>query len=90
MTLLYILSPYFPATFDFFCSVVVDTNFEHLLFDGLLSFLLFAGALHINIKDLAKERLSIFLFATLGVLISTFLIGVSMKYIGIIFGVLGL
>jgi CPA1 family monovalent cation:H+ antiporter len=86
MTILYIFSPQIPEIFNFICTVVVDSNFEHLLFDGLLSFLLFAGALHINIRDLAKERWSIFLFATLGVVISTFMIGFSMKYIGLLVG----
>ena len=65
----------FPAFYIFFCDIVTDTDFKTLLFDGILSFLLFAGALHVNIDELAKEKKSVLLFATLGVLISTFLIG---------------
>ncbi|WP_394750827.1 cation:proton antiporter [Spongiimicrobium salis] len=65
----------FPNFYLFFCNIVRDTDFKSLLFDGILSFLLFAGALHVNIEELAKEKKSVLLFATLGVLISTFLIG---------------
>ncbi|MGK0363081.1 MAG: CPA1 family monovalent cation:H+ antiporter [Saprospiraceae bacterium] len=75
--ILYLLKPVVPDFFQLFCDIVYAADFEDLLFNGLLGFLLFAGALHINIKDLAKERWSVFLFASLGVLISTFLIGGS-------------
>jgi len=78
--LIYLLKPLFPNVFLFFCTLVLDAEFEHLLFDVLLSFLLFAGAIHINISDLKKERWSVFLFATLGTLISTALVG------GLIYG----
>ena len=85
--LLFLIRPFAPNLFQVFCDVVYEANFEHLLFDVLLSFLLFAGALHINIKDLAKERGSVFLFATLGVLISTFLIGIGTYFIANIVGI---
>ena len=65
----------FPPFYTFFCDIIVNADFKTLLLDGILSFLLFAGALHVNIATLAKEKKSIFLFATLGVLISTFIIG---------------
>lgn len=65
----------FPDFYMFFCDIVTNSDFKTLLLDGLLSFLLFAGALHVNIDELAKEKWSVLLFATLGVLISTFLVG---------------
>jgi CPA1 family monovalent cation:H+ antiporter len=65
----------FPEFYRFFCNIIVNADFKTLLLDGILSFLLFAGALHVNIGALAKEKKSIFLFATLGVLISTVLVG---------------
>lgn len=65
----------FPAFYQFFCDVIINTDFRTLLFDGILSFLLFAGAMHVNFGDLAKEKWSVFLFATFGVLISTFIVG---------------
>ncbi len=70
-----------PEFYQFFCDIVTNSDFKTLLLDGILSFLLFAGALHVNIEDLAKEKWSIILFATLGVLISTFIVG------GLTFGV---
>ncbi|MEX0290715.1 MAG: cation:proton antiporter [Flavobacteriaceae bacterium] len=66
----------FPGFYLFFCDVVVNADFRSLLLDGILSFLLFAGALHVNIEDLKQEKWSVLLFATLGVLISSFIVGV--------------
>lgn len=65
----------FPGVYNFFCQVVLDLDFSSLLLDVMLSFLLFAGALHVNIHELQKEKLTVFLFATFGVLISTFIVG---------------
>ena len=66
----------FPSLYTYFCDIVIKADFKTLLLDGLLSFLLFAGALHVNLSALAKQKKSILLFATLSVLISTFLIGI--------------
>lgn len=41
----------------------------------MLSFLLFAGAIHIDLNMLKRESVSIFTFSTIGVLISTFIVG---------------
>lgn len=57
------------------CELVTTIDFRLLLMDVMLSFLLFAGALHVNAKALSQERASVFLFATLGVLISTIIVG---------------
>ncbi|MFT5885417.1 MAG: CPA1 family monovalent cation:H+ antiporter [Arcticibacterium sp.] len=77
---LYLLKPIFPEVYIFFCDLVYDADFEHLLFDVLLSFLLFAGAIHVNLSELKKERWSVLLFATLGTLISSVVVG------GLIYG----
>lgn len=50
-------------------------DFQAVLLHIMLSFLLFAGAIHIDIKKLRSERLSIITFSTIGVIISTFVIG---------------
>jgi len=50
-------------------------DFSELLLEGMLSFMLFAGAIHLKYEDLKQEKLSILLFSTVSVLISTFLIG---------------
>jgi CPA1 family monovalent cation:H+ antiporter len=56
-------------------------DFETVLLDIMLSFLLFAGALHTNFEQLKIQRGPILMFATLGVLVSTFLVGFAMFYI---------
>jgi CPA1 family monovalent cation:H+ antiporter len=55
--------------------MVRGIDFYETLMDGMLSFLLFAGALHVNLDDLRKQKWVILLLATFGVLTSTFLVG---------------
>jgi CPA1 family monovalent cation:H+ antiporter len=50
-------------------------DFDKTLLHGMLSFLLFAGALHININDLAAWKWSIGSLAIVGTVISTFIVG---------------
>ena len=50
-------------------------DFESLLLHGMLSFLLFAGALHVGLDDLSRQKWVILLLATVGVVGSTFLVG---------------
>ncbi len=50
-------------------------DFDYALMHGMLSFLLFAGALHVNINDLAKKKWIIGTLATVSVVASTFIVG---------------
>jgi CPA1 family monovalent cation:H+ antiporter len=50
-------------------------DFNQTLLHGMLSFLLFAGALHINFDDLKNQKWAITILASLGVLASTFIVG---------------
>jgi len=50
-------------------------NFPDVLLNFMLSFLLFAGAIHIDAGMLAKDRWPVLLLATVGTLLSTFLVG---------------
>ena len=50
-------------------------DFDQTLLHGMLSFLLFAGALHVDLSELAKQRGVIITLATLGVVGATFIIG---------------
>jgi CPA1 family monovalent cation:H+ antiporter len=61
-------------------------DFETVLLDIMLSFLLFAGALHTNFNQLKIQRGPVLVFATLGVLVSTFLVGLVMYYMFLLFG----
>lgn len=50
-------------------------DFHATLMEGMLSFLLFAGALHVDWTQMQANRLLVFSLATFGVLLSTALIG---------------
>ena len=54
---------------------IQQIDFESILLDGMLSFLLFAGALHTSFQQLRVQRKPILAFATLGTITSTFLVG---------------
>jgi len=55
--------------------IIGSVDFYETLMDGMLSFLLFAGALHVNLNDLKQQKWVILILATLGVMLSTFLVG---------------
>ncbi len=61
--------------------LITQIDFKTVLLDVMLSFLLFAGALHTNFQQLKIQRKPIFIFATLGTLISTFLVGILAYYV---------
>lgn len=50
-------------------------DFNQTLLHGMLSFLLFAGAMHINFDDLKDQKWVISILATAGVVASTFIVG---------------
>jgi CPA1 family monovalent cation:H+ antiporter len=54
---------------------IEQIDFKTVLLDVMLSFLLFAGAMHTNFQQLKVQRRPVFVFATLGTLLSTFLMG---------------
>lgn len=60
--------------------IISHIDFKTVLLDIMLSFLLFAGALHTNFEQLKIQRWPIIVFATLGTLASTFLVGIGMYY----------
>ena len=60
--------------------IIKQIDFKAVLLDIMLSFLLFAGALHTNFEQLKVQRWPVLAFATFGVLISTFLVGLMMFY----------
>lgn len=56
-------------------------DFKKALLDVMLSFLLFAGALHTDWTKLKQQRWPILIFATFGVLVSTLLTGYAFYYL---------
>jgi CPA1 family monovalent cation:H+ antiporter len=57
--------------------LVESVDFTTVLMQGMLSLLLFAGALHVDLGDLVSRRHAIGALATVGVLISTVLVGAA-------------
>jgi len=55
--------------------IIKQIDFKTVLLDIMLSFLLFAGALHTNFQQLKVQRWPVLVFSTFGVLVSTFLVG---------------
>jgi CPA1 family monovalent cation:H+ antiporter len=56
--------------------VLGTIDFNVALMHGMLSFLLFAGALHINLADLADRKWIIGILATVGLVATTLIVGV--------------
>ncbi len=76
----------FPDTFSHFSGLLQDVDFTEVLMGAMLNFLLFAGAIHINLKDLKEQRGPIIIFSTVSVIISTFAVGFLLFYIAPLFG----
>jgi CPA1 family monovalent cation:H+ antiporter len=67
--------------------VLAQIDFHETVMRGMLSFLLFAGALHVDFTVFKSRARAIALMATLGILISTFLIGWATWLILNVFGI---
>ena len=66
----------FPKTTLSFFNLISEFDFTEVLMGAMLNFLLFAGAIHVNFSDLKEQRLPIFVFSTVSVIISTFVVAV--------------
>ncbi|NUQ24904.1 MAG: sodium:proton antiporter [Saprospiraceae bacterium] len=62
-------------------ALIQAIDFKTVLLDVMLSFLLFAGALHTKLEGLKKHRWPIAMFATLGMVLSAFIVGTLMYYL---------
>ncbi|ASN68693.1 sodium:proton antiporter [Pseudomonas sp. FSL R10-0071] len=76
----------YPGLEDRVQELIGQIDFSDLLMNWMLSFLLFAGALHVNFNDVRSYRWPIGLLATFGVLIATTVIGSLAYYIFELFG----
>ncbi len=72
---------------DLVRDIVARIDFSDVVLHGMLSFLLFAGALHINLDDLKSVRTPVAILATAGVVIATFIIGTLTWWIAGLVGV---
>lgn len=75
------------AFIEHFEAVIVSIDFHETLIKYLLAFLLFAAAMHVDLRKLRAQRTPIFLMASVGVIISTVIVGVGITYVGSMVGV---
>ena len=68
-------------------AILSGLDFHDVLMNGMLSFLLFAGALHVNLGDLLSRKWAIGSMATVGVLMTTFMIGFAVYGISSLLGI---
>ena len=85
--LLVIFGNVFPNSLTDFSKLIADVDFTEVLMGAMLNFLLFAGAIHINLKDLREQRGPIMVFSTVSVVISTFFVATILYYIIPLFGI---
>ncbi|ROI01339.1 sodium:proton antiporter [Chryseobacterium sp. G0240] len=69
-----------PRTFGHLHNLMSSIDFTEVLMGAMLNFLLFAGGIHININDLKEQFRPVVIFSTVGVVISTFVVGFGMFY----------
>ncbi len=65
---------------------LAEIDFRTTLMEGLLSFLLFAGALHVDLSVLLRRKWAVLVLATAGVLISTLIVGFGFKGLSLVLG----
>jgi CPA1 family monovalent cation:H+ antiporter len=65
----------FPAVEHQAAAFVRQIDFGQAVLHGMLGFLLFAGALHLDLGDLERQKAAIAVLATLAVLLSTLFVG---------------
>lgn len=80
---LVVFGSFFPNTLKSLSTLLGRFDFTELLMGAMLNFLLFAGAVHINLKDLREQRGPIMIFSTLSVIISTFAVGTLIYFVPI-------
>ncbi|MDQ1160186.1 CPA1 family monovalent cation:H+ antiporter [Chryseobacterium sp. SORGH_AS 447] len=70
-----------PKTYGHLHNLMTGIDFTEVLMGAMLNFLLFAGGIHINLDDLKEQFRPVVIFSTVGVLISTFVVGFGMFYL---------
>ena len=62
---------------DSISAMVDEIDFFDTLMNGMLAFLLFAGALHVELEDLMEQRWAIAIMATVGIAVSAAIVGLG-------------
>ncbi len=71
---------------DTVARLLAEMNFTDTLLQGMLSFLLFAGALHVDLDRLKADWVPVLLLSTVGVILSTVIVGVLAWGLGMMMG----
>ena len=71
----------FPSFLAAATSLTKEFDFSYLLVNVMLPFLLFAGAISVNVHELLKDRLTILFLASFGVIFSTFTVGTGVHWL---------
>jgi monovalent cation:H+ antiporter, CPA1 family len=74
------------ALYEDLALVVRQVDFQRTVLEGMLAFLLFAGALHVNLGLLRARAWMVGSLATIGVLLSTFIVGFGFFYLARLLG----
>ena len=64
-----------------------EIDFNRTLMHGMLSFLLFAGALHVDLETLIESKIRVGTLATIGVILSTIINGSGFYFLCHLFGI---
>lgn len=75
----------FPDVAGKLMGIVSEFDFTEVLMGAMLNFLLFAGAIHVHLKDLREQRMPIVTFSTISVVISTFIVAAILFYAAPVF-----
>lgn len=75
-----VIGTYNPAVASWAQQAVVGIDFYEVVFHGMLGMLLFAGSLHVNIGDITREKWVILVLATIGVMLSTAIVGTGFYF----------
>lgn len=79
--ILIVVGQFFPSLIDWARAFLNSFDFAEVLLNLMLSFLLFAGAMQINLSVLKEEIWSVIILATSGVIISTLVVGYALYFI---------
>ncbi len=82
--LVLVVGSIFPGSIDDICHEVAAFDFSDFLLTYTLGFLIFAGAISSDVRALGKELVPVLVMATVGIVLSTFIIG------GLVYGALPL
>jgi CPA1 family monovalent cation:H+ antiporter len=72
--------------FDALTRTLLQIDFSAVVMDGMLAFLLFAGALHVDLGKLRTRAVPVAVLATFGTLASTFIVGIGVWLVAKLLG----